>query len=323
MNKNIETIKEELSEIISDNPVLELLLVMKEEGQYYLKLADLDSEMTASELEDLYEKALIQTIITNDYLDIRPLSTADEQVNTLYLYDYKELPDEMELFTQFDINQINSIEKFNFKTDSLANLFGFLVYIGSMDKGVLLYKKHYPVALIKRDSFLLGIKKDAERFVKIDGGDILRVNADFQMIRLGNEIFIVDLKALERSFGFTQLIAEAAAESIKEIEKKGLIEDTEVLYDLLDDVSFCRKLSKVTKSSPVFKLGIPRNTIIDFSKNNIALHDKFKYSDDGQTIRLDTKKSKIAFLKLLNDEFLVSELTKQYYEASAKDVIEA
>ena len=47
----------------------------------------------------------------------------------------------------------------------------------------------------------------------------------------------------------------------------------------------------------------------------------FKYSDDGSTIRLDTKKSKAAFIKLLNDAFLRSELTKEYYEARAKDNI--
>ena len=323
MKKNIETIKSELLGILSGDIGIELLLVLKENGRYNFKLADLDSEKTAPELEKMYENAIIQTIITNDYLEIRPLSTADEQVNTLYWYDFQAYPDELELFATFDVRNIDSIPKFNFKTDSLTNLFGFILYIGSMDHGVLLFKKHYPVALIKRDSFLLGLKKDAERFEKVDGEDILRVNADFQMIRLDNDIFIVDLKALERNFGFTQLITDAAEESIKEIEKKGLIEDSEVLYDLLDDISFCRKLSKVTKNSPVFKLGIPRNTIIDFSKNNKALHDKFKYSDDGQTIRLDTKKSKIAFLKLLNDEFLMSELTKQYYEASAKDVIEA
>ena len=51
------------------------------------------------------------------------------------------------------------------------------------------------------------------------------------------------------------------------------------------------------------------------------LAGKFKYSDDGNKIRLDTKKSKDAFLKLMNDSFLRSELTKQYYEASTKDNI--
>lgn len=49
--------------------------------------------------------------------------------------------------------------------------------------------------------------------------------------------------------------------------------------------------------------------------------DDIFHSEDGTQIRLGTKKSKIAFLKLMNDAFLHSELTKQWYDASAKDNI--
>lgn len=94
-----------------------------------------------------------------------------------------------------------------------------------------------------------------------------------------------------------------------------------MLRDTLDDTSFARKLSKVKNASPIFKLGISKEAIVDFTKNTPELAGKFKYSEDGMQIRLDTKKSKIAFLKLLNDAFLHSELTQQWYDASAKDNI--
>ena len=58
---------------------------------------------------------------------------------------------------------------------------------------------------------------------------------------------------------------------------------------------------------------------MEFTKTTSELTGKFKYSEDGTKIRLDTKKSKDAFLKLMNDAFIRSELTEQYYEASAKD----
>ena len=58
---------------------------------------------------------------------------------------------------------------------------------------------------------------------------------------------------------------------------------------------------------------------MEFTKTTSKLTGKFKYSEDGTKIRLDTKKSKDVFLKLMNDAFLRSELTDQYYEASAKD----
>ncbi len=74
--------------------------------------------------------------------------------------------------------------------------------------------------------------------------------------------------------------------------------------------------------SPILRLNIPKIEVIRFSKTHPALKDKFKYTEDGQTIRLDTKASKKLFIKLLNDEYLHSELTKQYYEAIAKDKID-
>lgn len=78
---------------------------------------------------------------------------------------------------------------------------------------------------------------------------------------------------------------------------------------------------KFEEKYPIFKLGITKEAIIEFTKTTPELAGKFKYSDDGNKIRLDTKKSKDAFLKLMNDSFLRSELTKQYYEASTKDNI--
>ena len=58
---------------------------------------------------------------------------------------------------------------------------------------------------------------------------------------------------------------------------------------------------------------------MEFTKTTLELTGKFKYSEDGTKIRLDIKKSEDAFLKLTNGAFLWSELTEQYYEASAKD----
>ena len=104
--------------------------------------------------------------------------------------------------------------------------------------------------------------------------------------------------------------------------KENAHENNESLVDYTLEVpSFARKLSKVKKASPIFKLGISKEAIVEFTKNTPELAGKFKYSEDGTQIRLGTKKSKIAFLKLMNDAFLHSELTKQWYDASAKDNI--
>lgn len=90
-------------------------------------------------------------------------------------------------------------------------------------------------------------------------------------------------------WGFSQLILEAAGETVQAIEDIALLEDIQVLKDSAEDILFVRKLSQVQKSSPILKLDIPKETIIKFTKETHDLAGKFKYSEDGNTIRLDTK----------------------------------
>ena len=161
--------------------------------------------------------------------------------------------------------------------------------------------------------------KNSKRFEKMDGEDIIRLNGDSQIFCLDKEIYVTDINVLEKFIGFTQLIYKDANEALEEINDLNILEDIEALRDSVEDISFARKLSKVKTTSPIFKLGITKETIIDFTKNTTVLSGKFKYSEDGKSIVLDTKKSKEAFLKLMNDAFLRSELTKQYYEALSKD----
>lgn len=226
------------------------------------------------------------------------------------------------MFKEFKLHQsLDSIPKFNFNDDNISSLYGYIVYLGSMSEGLLLFKKHYPISLIKREAFLLGIVKSEERFKRISSDDILRINGDFQLIRIDDEIYVTDVNVLERNLGFNELVFREASTSVEAIDELKLLEDIQVLKDSAEDVSFARKLSKVKKTSPIFANNIPKEIIVAFTKTNPGLKGAFKYSEDGQTIRLDTKKSKEAFIKLLNDAFLRSELTKEYYEARAKDSI--
>ena len=117
---------------------------------------------------------------------------------------------------------------------------------------------------------------------------------------------------------FARPIADKLMDSAKEQYGRDLRKSTQNMLE--------RKIQETTdtdvyKRQPIFKLGISKEAIVEFTKNTPELAGKFKYSEDGTQIRLDTKKSKIAFLKLMNDAFLHSELTQQWYDASAKDNI--
>lgn len=137
---------------------------------------------------------------------------------------------------------------------------------------------------------------------------------------IDNSLIIKELATLEKFFGFHEIIKKKAQECIVAIEQSGLLEDPDVLQELIDDISYSRKLTKVLSFSPVLNK-IPTPSVIAFTDNYPALKGQFQYNADKSKIILTTKKSKHLFAKLLNDDFLQSELTKMFYDSLAKDTI--
>ncbi len=317
----IDEVKEAVSSVLNQRISTQLYLILKDNQTFTMRIADMMEGETTQELQKIFKDFLISNLIENDNLVVKNLSTSDESQDTIYQYDYDSYPEELDLFHNFKIQDAIKSDHFNFQTDNLNQLSGYILYLGTMDNGLILFKKHYPISLIKRSSFLLGAIKSKERFEKLPGEDIIRLNGSAQLLRLGDTIFVLDLSVLERSMGFSALIQKAASEAINAIEDLEILDDIEVLRETLEEPSLARKLSKIKKSSPIFTLGITKDDIIKFIADTPALKEQFKYNEDHSKIVLASKKSKRAFLNLMNDSFLHSKLTKQDYEASAKDNI--
>lgn len=317
---DIQEIKSKISSIISNDTSLNVFFVLTDkDGKYIKRKVDLAQGDTTEGFIDLFRNYIENTIIQNEELSLCELSNSDDRVNAIYLYDYDVYPKELDCIYNFNIEDETQSEMFSFSKDSLSNLRGYLIYLGSMNQGIVLYKKHYSVSLIKRDSFLL--YKKNKRFVKFEGDDILRISGNAQIMKIENEMFVLDINNFEKNFGFENLIIKRASETVEEINQKGILEDVQVLKDSIDDITFARKLSKIREKSPVISLNISNDNIINFTKTNPGLVGRFKYSEDGKKIRLDTKASKNAFIKLLNDDYLKSNLTNQEYDSIAKDKI--
>ena len=138
------------------------------------------------------------------------------------------------------------------------------------------------------------------------------------MFKVNGELYILDLKFLERKFKIYDVIKSVALKEIDKINEIGIVQNANSLKELLINTSFARKLSKISEHSPV--LGkVPNADIISFTKNYQRLKNKFKYTNDGSQIILSTKTTMEIFIKLLNDDFLSSELTRIYYDSIAKD----
>lgn len=317
-NMDVCELKNKIENIINNSFSISLFLVLKTEEGLTIKKADIENGLTTKELSELFGNRL-RTISNNDELRIASLSSSDESPNSIYEYDYDEYPEDMLIIKDFDMHSATEIEKFSFSNDKLNSLMGYIIYIGNMENGITCFKKHFPFSLIKREAFLL--YKHNERFKKLDADDILRLNEDIHLFKIDDKIFVLDIKVVESYLGFEELIRNRAQKAIDDISSIEIVEDINILREAAKDITFSRKLSKIAGQSLIISQSIPNEKVIEFSKKHPGLKNAFRYSEDGKKISLDTKVSQKSFLKLLNDDFLISELTNQSYDSLAKDRI--
>ena len=303
--------------ITNKTSTLHLYLILRDNDDFILRLADIGDGILANDLKQVFIDNLNEMIGDNPEIEVRSLSADDEAAGAIYKYDYDEYPKELNLFKSFSISDGTKTEKFNFTTDNLNKLFGFIIYIGTMKEGLSLFKMHYSIALIKRETFLLGVIQSKERFEKISGTDIIRMNGDWQLIKINGEIFVRDRKVLERNLGFKEFIKTDAGSAIRSI-KDFVSESTDFSSDI-DNPAFARKLALIAKSSEVLAQKIPGSRLVQFTQETPGLSGRFEYDEKNEKFVLKTKTEKMAFLRLLNDDYLQSLLTKEYYSVNSKD----
>lgn len=267
-------------------------------------------------LKQMFIEAIQTFIIAKDDYVVLQLSDADERGKCFYQYDL-EIPLELQMLENVVGN--DNLQTFNFNNAQLSNINSLLIVLADDNNEVTLYKKLSPVEVIGRGGHIF--KKSNQRLEKFDD-QLLRITPKFQVIRVSGELIIIDLNSIERSFGFHDVITREATVSLNAISEMQLISNIESLQELVNNVSFARKLTKVARNSPVIRLNIPNANIIAFAKSHPLTKSKMRFNEDETQFTLDTRVSKDLIIKILNDDLLTSELTKLYYDSLAKDGIE-
>ncbi len=313
-----DSLKDKIMSILENEAGVNLFFAMKQsDGTIKIKRADLQDGITQDHLKAQFISMMQEDFATAEDVQVLDLSIADERKDVLYRYDMYTFPQTLSYFSTFDYQ--NEYEVFKFNTDDLINLDAYIIVIGTQEKYCVLYKKFYPVFLLGRGSFCL--IPSGRRFKEFEGG-LLRVSKDYQFLKIDGDIYIKDLKVLEKFGGFSEIIEREATETVNMITEMGILEEPDGLIEnLQEDIAFARKLCKVKRSSPIIAGGIPNETIIQFSKTHPGIAGKLRYSSDGTKILLTTKKAQTLFLKLLDDSFLISELTNLYYDSIAKEQV--
>lgn len=325
---DLNKIMESIADVIDQKPSFTMWFVFKDGEKIDIRLANIVStekkqKSDQMQISKVFIDKLKDMCNTADAMSLRKVSDLVAEKNSIFEYDYEydESPQIVKIFYDMNIESIDKYQNFNFHKQDISKLFAYVFYLGTMEQGVFLYKQHYPVSLIKRGNRIIRIIDDT-RMEFYESDDLIRISSDFHLLKVNNKIYVTDISVLEKKLGFNEIITNHAERAIELIEEIGVLEEIDVLREELSNMRIVRKLANMKESSPVFQNHISAGELINFSKTNQSLIGRFKYSADGKRFLLTTKKSKEDFIKLLNDDFLLSELTGKRYEAIGKDAIE-
>ncbi|WP_332022538.1 anti-phage protein KwaB [Kaistella sp.] len=313
MNK--EQLNESLGFLFRPNGELQIIIYAITDGSEEPQKLDIKQEDLPT-FKTLFINSVKYSIIDKTDFVVLPLSTADERGKAFYQYDL-EIPEKLQLLESVVGN--DTLSNFNLQQKKFSDIKSLLIVLADNDNEVTLYKNVSPIEVIGRGGNL--IRKSNQR-LEIFDDELLRISSKFQVLRVQNEIIIIDLPSIEKSFGIHDVIIREASVSLDVISRTNIVQNIESLTELLNDVTFARKLTKVARSSPVLRLGISNSDIVAFAKSHPLTKKKIRWNAEENQFNLDTRVSKDLFIKILNDDLLTSELTKLYYDTLAKDGIE-
>tara|TARA_R100000935_G_scaffold21946_1_gene40683 strand:- start:22398 stop:23357 length:960 start_codon:yes stop_codon:yes gene_type:complete len=292
-----------------------LYFLLKVDDELILKKVDVSNELQ-QKITNQFISFVNDKFINNDDLSYLNLSTHDERKNIAYRYDFEQIPEELDFFN--DVNRVGEIDTFNFGEDFLDDLFGHITVVGNEEFKLTTFRKHHPIDFVKRDRRLY-IFPAAERFVEMQRDGFI-LNKGYDLIKVNGDLIVISLKTLEKYFSFDKVLEVESEEFLVTIEASNFIENIDELKEFASlNKSYQRKLIGA-KNTPV--LGMQFNAVSSFVATHPKLKNILKLNEAKSAFNLSSANSKKIFIKLLNDDYLNSDLTDLNYTANSKDKIE-
>jgi hypothetical protein len=300
---NVEELNNKIKNIFENEITgINIYVLMKNNELKKLNLID-DQEME-NDLIKGFKESFHQKLKELEKID--KYSEADKIENHIYLYDLANKPIQMEkMLEDFSSQEIET-------TTDFLNIEGFLILIGSEIQKIVIYKKYYAINLLKKDKFLFMNIND--RITKANS-EVLKFDFNFEFFLLENNIYIPNIDKLEKICKIYDILKKEASNGIKKIEEINILENTSVLLEELEKSSFAKKVIKACGENGILD-NINKEKLLKYVKDNP--HYSIKVNTQNKLI-LNTKKAIQNFIKILNEEILISKLTNTEYEVHSKN----
>lgn len=300
---NIEELKNKIKNIF-ENEISGINIYVLMKSNEIKKLNLIDDQEIENDLIKGFKESFHKKLKELEKID--KYSEADKIENHIYLYDLEDKPIQMEkMLEDFASQEIDT-------TTDFLNIEGFLILIGTEIQKIVIYKKHYVINLLKKDKFLFINFND--RITKANS-EVLRFNFNFEIFLLENNIYIPNIDKFQDVCKIHDILKKEASNGIKKIEEINILENTSVLLEELERSSFAKKVIKACGENGILD-NINKEKLLKYVKDNP--HYSIKVNTENKLI-LNSKKARKNFIKILNEEILISQLTNTEYEVHSKN----
>lgn len=304
-----DNIKNEIKNILTKNNGIEIYVYIKlmvnNEEKFKVKKLNAQDNLR-DKLQEEIEKRLNEKYCHDD-------------VKYKFIENYNEIKNEYCIIEKKDFCGINTICELDeikefFKYDN-ETIEGFIFKYGTESEYLILYQQFYSINLTNKDKTIMGyieIISGKPQF-KLVENNILKFTHNIDILILNKYVISDKFKILEHNFGFQNYIDNISNNVKNEIANIEMLEETDKVNNFFNDYEFKKKLVKI-KGSKVLKMN--REEILRrVSTDNI--YNKIIKIENGK-IKIESKKDFNNFMKLLNDDILISNITNTTYDTTAK-----
>lgn len=196
----------------------------------------------------------------------------------------------------------------------LERVWSYIFKVASSNGIIYLFKRNYPVNVLKKDVTYGLIFSN--NMLKLFDKDLLRLSKKFDVILVDNELIILNRTEFEKSFDYVEAMQVSATNKVNVIQNSNLVADINKIRELSQNKNTLKKLLNINPNSKILQKQ-PAQIVRLAKKYKV----EFKITDDKSQLDINTKKSAIAFVDLLNDDFLKSEFSDGLYKIRGKSPI--
>lgn len=345
MNKS--TLLSKLKFVIVKQIGIELYFLYKPKNNENTEIlrANLEGTITQTKLEQNFVTKIRHEVFNLDEegkeietsidWQLKHIKDVDELKNVYYYFPNQEsedgsyhIPPEFEEMETLKNKRYVDFPLFDFKKHLLDDVFAFLIRLQIDDEQVILFKNKYPFDILSRSSVLKLLSYNINHSTKfeLEEAPLLQISDKFDFLFIDNNFIVFNIKLLESKFGFNERYLAKGVESLEIIKNKNILTDTKIFESLVTKVSFAKKLMKVKTDNEVLKTPISemKNFLDEFKTKDgkYSLAKRIKYIPKQNKFEVKTKIAAEDFIRLLNDQYLISLLTKKPYIAEVQKEFE-